>query len=598
MTVQLKGGYTTEDKRLDLIPFKDERSRLYKSVDVIETPQLVYRDWFPGVWMDQLAEGACFPPGTLIRMADGTHKPIEEIKTLDRVVTAEANVGFVMQTMVRRYVDDIVHLKLRGNNVLKCTKEHPILTKDGYKAAEDLTPQDYVAIPRYSAEVADKIYLHDIVGNVKMRGKTEGTVRSGGVESEIAPIPEYISLDADFGRLLGLYAAEGATTPNKVVWSFGGHEEETLVAETVKLAEKTLGAKARLQYRPNNSINVVVYGKIWKTLFERIVPGTARNGDKRLSSWVTRGSDAYLESLFYGWLDGDGHRRRSRYTGISVCKQLALDMFAIAQYLGLRPAINVSKPVTNKHAKTRQNRWSVSVSDGGGTNTSEMTETHVWRKVQNLRFEPYDGWVYNFHVHGDESYIAEGVGVHNCVAFALCQELASSPIRYTEGIDDAYAFEMYHTVQHRDPWPGCSLGPRCPIQPSPHTYEGTSLLAGLQELKDRGKLKEYRWAFGEEDLALSVGHLGPAVIGVAWYESMYHPHPRTNYIVPAGRKVGGHAILVAGFDPYKQRYKLWNSWGKDYGINGWAYLSRSDMQRLLSENGEAAIPIKRVENTC
>lgn len=181
----------------------------------------------------------------------------------------------------------------------------------------------------------------------------------------------------------------------------------------------------------------------------------------------------------------------------------------------------------------------------------------------------------------------------SCVGHSLAQELATSPVRYTEGIDDPFAFELYHEAQHRDPWPGCHKGLQCPVEPSRQAYEGTSLLAGLQILSERGKIKEYRWAFGEEDLALSVGNLGPAVIGVPWYESMYHPHPETNYIAPSGRKVGGHAIVVAGFDPYREHYKLWNSWGKDYGINGWAYLSRSDMTKLLADNGEAAIPLQR-----
>lgn len=185
----------------------------------------------------------------------------------------------------------------------------------------------------------------------------------------------------------------------------------------------------------------------------------------------------------------------------------------------------------------------------------------------------------------------------SCVGHALSQELATSPVRYTDGINDEYAFELYHQAQHRDEWPGCSKGLLCPIQPLRQKYEGTSLLAGLQVLKETGKVAQYRWAFGEEDLALSVSNLGPAVIGVGWYEAMYHPNKETNYIAIHGRKVGGHAILVAGFDPFKERYKLWNSWGKNYGVLGWAYLSRSDMNVLLKNNGEAAIPLQRIPSS-
>lgn len=181
-----------------------------------------------------------------------------------------------------------------------------------------------------------------------------------------------------------------------------------------------------------------------------------------------------------------------------------------------------------------------------------------------------------------------------CVAFALSHELASSPVRYTAGIDDAFAFEVYHEAQHIDSWPGCSRGLQCDIEPARDKYEGTSVLAGTKALANRGIISEYRWAFGEEELALAVASLGPAVIGVPWYNSMYTPDER-NFIRPDGQMVGGHAIVVAGIDPYAGHYKLWNSWGKDYGINGWCKITRDDMATLLSQNGEAVIPFNRAE---
>lgn len=186
-----------------------------------------------------------------------------------------------------------------------------------------------------------------------------------------------------------------------------------------------------------------------------------------------------------------------------------------------------------------------------------------------------------------------------CVGFAFAHELCSTPLRINKWreINYDWAWDVYHEAQHIDPWPGCNLGRSCPVAPSRDVYEGTSMLAGLKIVQGRGFIDEYRWAFGEEDLALAVSHLGPAVIGVNWYEGMYSPN-RHGYIEPTGRWVGGHAIVVNSINPRFQNpdlqyYRLWNSWGASWGRNGWCYISRKDMARLLSEDGEAVIPLVR-----
>src|SRR5688500_13754654 len=48
---------------------------------------------------DQKNEGSCFPPGTLVTMASGEVRQIEQVNCLESVITAENNVGQVRQTM-------------------------------------------------------------------------------------------------------------------------------------------------------------------------------------------------------------------------------------------------------------------------------------------------------------------------------------------------------------------------------------------------------------------------------------------------------------------------------------------------------------------
>lgn len=185
-----------------------------------------------------------------------------------------------------------------------------------------------------------------------------------------------------------------------------------------------------------------------------------------------------------------------------------------------------------------------------------------------------------------------------CVGFSWSHELAAQPLEILA--NETTAMRIYKRAQFMDPWPG-------------EAYSGTSVLAGakaVQELKSQGKqiMPEYRWAFGIEDAILTIGNFGPAVIGVNWYQGMFRPDAN-GFIHVTGPLMGGHAILVRGvvlrwkegaltrtladIDYDKSFFVLRNSWGKDWGRSGDCYVTIAAMHRLLNENGEMCIPVKR-----
>jgi C1A family cysteine protease len=78
----------------------------------------------------------------------------------------------------------------------------------------------------------------------------------------------------------------------------------------------------------------------------------------------------------------------------------------------------------------------------------------------------------------------------------------------------------------------------------------------------------------------------PFVIGFAVYESFESPEvARTGVVsMPAKgeRMIGGHAVLVAGYDNSRGAFLVRNSWGPDWGEGGYcwidyAYLTSSDL---------------------
>jgi hypothetical protein len=198
-----------------------------------------------------------------------------------------------------------------------------------------------------------------------------------------------------------------------------------------------------------------------------------------------------------------------------------------------------------------------------------------------------------------------------CVGFAITNELIARPAEVTfGGMYRALVFAVQHIyweAQKIDPWPGGAYPGASPF------YEGTSLLAGVKTAHALRYFDSYRWAFGLEDLVYGLGHHGPAVLGVNWYSGMYAP--KDNFIRPVGTVVGGHAILARGvklvwkhhrFTPWKRRYEdldfdesyviLRNSWGPDYGDKGDCYITLTDLDSLLRQQGEAVFFVGRRTN--
>lgn len=219
------------------------------------------RRWLPPIW-DQGNIGSCFPAGTLIRLADGAEKPIEEMRLLDRVVTAEGNVGDVQAALVRWHDEDLVRIRTWGHNHLRLTAEHPVLTRRGYVPAGELQHTDYIKIvgwmpDRAAAGLATAPHVRVREQRLKVGWREYNSVRGGAERRFVHELPEKVTLTSGFGRLVGLFLAEGSCSAGKAIWTFGSHERDTLVAETARLIRAEFDIEATIQPRPNNSTNVI-----------------------------------------------------------------------------------------------------------------------------------------------------------------------------------------------------------------------------------------------------------------------------------------------------------------------------------------------------
>ncbi len=70
----------------------------------------------------------------------------------------------------------------------------------------------------------------------------------------------------------------------------------------------------------------------------------------------------------------------------------------------------------------------------------------------------------------------------------------------------------------------------------------------------------------------------PVVIGVLVYESFQTDQSAKTGIIPmpnpqTERLLGGHALVCIGYDDDKQHFILLNSWGREWGQNGYGFIS-------------------------
>lgn len=165
-----------------------------------------------------------------------------------------------------------------------------------------------------------------------------------------------------------------------------------------------------------------------------------------------------------------------------------------------------------------------------------------------------------------------------CVGFGWAHELAAKPVAVP--VSDSIARDIYHEAQKIDEWPG-------------EDYEGTSVLAGAKVVQTIGHMPEYRWAFSLDDVIATLGYHGPIVLGFQWYEGMMDTDS-SGFIHPTGNIVGGHCVLARGVAVTRKYIRIRNSWGKSWGENGDAKITYSDFAKLLSNYGEACVPVTRI----
>lgn len=195
-------------------------------------------------------------------------------------------------------------------------------------------------------------------------------------------------------------------------------------------------------------------------------------------------------------------------------------------------------------------------------------------EVRGWRYWWADGW------WGDQFYTPQ------CVAYAWAHLLEDGPVTQAPfaaqrtAQHDAGALldvsDLYDEAQRNDHWPG-------------EDYDGTSVRAGAKVLQSRGMIGTYRWASTVAEVAQAIILVGPVVAGTTWTSDMFTPDD-DGFVRPTGDPAGGHAYVLNGVNVDERRFRFKNSWGRDWGLDGYGWFTFDDFAALMADNGEVCLP--------
>ena len=392
----------------------------------------------------------CVLPGTQISLGDRWTN-IEAVKPGEFVVTADGKKNKVAKTMVRNFTGDVYTFvpKHSAFNSVTVTPEHPLY----------VVRRENVLVKRHTRnnwlpETSSALLADATPEYVKAKDVAEGDF----LVVPIVPGEGKGEFDYATLRLLGYYAAEGSTFVNPangtkgVQWTFNENEPNRS-NETKMVAQFISGKVANVSAQPErHAIQVSCTSESLKDLCERHV---GRLSDqKRLSPELMaldpEQTTVFLDAYFAG--DGSRYTRDSGHDMVrasTASKDLAVQIQELLGRCGTFATITIRKggaDVIQGHGIQRKDQYIVHYTDGREMGEVRKTKHGYLVPIGRIDRRPYDGLVFNLEVTGNNSYLVNGVAVHNCTAPVFTTNTLHSAV--VEIIVKKDARVRYTTIQN------------------------------------------------------------------------------------------------------------------------------------------------------
>ena len=435
------------DKCIDFLVEVEEK-RAPWLVQAIDDGQIT--DTSMGVYCQY---STCVVPGTMITMGDGTFKPIEDIKIGDYVLTHTGNVHKVTGTIINDVDEDIYRIKssltygslcITGNHPIWTTRRDNIMCKKNHNKnqicrSEGCTVSNWHNGKRY------KPLCRDNGKDKSFSFVPVNEVNAGDyVESPVLQKNNPNGISTSLSRLIGYYLSEGCIrkgysknfngVPVGLDFAISRDEMDTVGRDIADVCNSfgihTASIIKRHSTNDRAEVKYTNHG-LAEYLLQNCGKG-ARN--KKISGELfNQLSNDNIKHIIGTFMDGDGCNQRIQGMRMSTASEsLAAQLHTMCRMIGMRSRI---RKATQKGGPTNREKectiYNVTIPDYDAdmllgysrkaTNSSGKKIHHgFWgdygldEPIKSIEKIHYSGPVYNLSVDVDESYVANGISVHNC----------------------------------------------------------------------------------------------------------------------------------------------------------------------------------------
>lgn len=430
----------------------------------------------------------CFPAGTLVLTREG-YVPIEMISVGDEVFTHKLRWRRVTTTMVSSKL--VQKVTGHGHPGLLVSQEHPFLIRNqDNRWNNDRRAYDRHLGPAQWLKPDDWNREHSPMN-------TAGGSRSYWASPAQFPrtmIPRVsgrgMDLDADLMWLAGRYLGDGWTrltdTRAELVIICGKHEADALGKRLNELWPR-VGARAgenELAWHRRDLGTAVQFTTNHRGLVVWLRSHFGHGaGEKTVPAWAFGLDEALRAALLEGYCSADGCDAGTWQSIQTVSKSLAFGVRTLATTLGYVVTVHLARPqkdvIEGRKVHVRQ-AWIVKWRHATVRQTTVLDEGFRWSPVKT-RDSVGNATVYNLSVEEDESYVVEGIVVHNCTYHSKAR--GGKPIRHKNQKRRALAWVVTR-------WAG-------QVQPDVIMLENVEEFAdwgGLHAKRDRRKITPAEWA--------------------------------------------------------------------------------------------------------
>jgi len=397
----------------------------------------------------------CFVAGTLITCQQSI-TPIEFITANMLILSHAGKYQRVLEIMERIYQGKLLTVELKyGRKPIVCTPEHPFFARKRMEGVRNCKGRKNGSIYKYYSDPA-WIEAKDLkAGDVVCEPHTKDSVSlavpkivkkqrinidgvSGSTQSGMQLIESDCRLDwstNEYAWLLGFYLAEGHTRGcNPTLEKNGACRREAILSiadhEAVLIAEKIigLGLHPQVQKHSKGSTRVTITDVDFWALCQTVGKGAS---EKFVPEAFHCMPIEWQKEFLDGYFSGDGcysangkNSTKRKATTVSWAIAQGISRM-VARVFNLVSSIEVLYPAGMSEIEGRQVTVKEAYCVGYILPTSErirpgfVDDIGAWIPVKAISESDSDGCsVYNFEVENDNSYVANGIAVHNCQGFS------------------------------------------------------------------------------------------------------------------------------------------------------------------------------------